>query len=40
MLLGGEAGNEKGHFILNSPGLDQSETWCEEERTYWGNGKG
>lgn len=22
----------RGHFIVNSPGLDQRETWYEEER--------
>lgn len=31
--------SERRHFILNSPGLDQSRT-CDEERTYQRNGEG
>ena len=32
--------NERRYFILNSPGLDQSRTCDEEERTYQRNGEG
>ena len=32
--------NERRHFILNSPGLDQSRMCDEEERTYQRNGEG
>lgn len=32
--------SERRHFILNSPGLDQSRTCDEEERTYQRNEEG